>query len=383
MDARRQRRIVLAANSAWNIVHFRPALVQALQRERFEPLIVAPADADDPRSVEALGVALEPVAINRSGLSIWDDLRLFVAYVRILRRIDPAAFLGFTIKPNIYGSLAARLLGIPAIANISGLGTAFMTPGLLTRFVAALYRFALKRTPVVFFQNADDRALFLAKVIVREDQARLLPGSGIDLDAFAPAPLPPGPVTFLLIARLLGDKGVREFVAAALMVKRDHPDAAFQLLGAIDPGNRSAIARDELDCWVADGAIDYLGHADDVRSFVRAASVIVLPSYREGLPRSLLEGAAMARPLIASDVPGCRDVVRDGVNGFLCPSHNPLALAEAMRKLIALPEDERRRMGVAGRALAEARFGIERVVDAYLDALAYSKRPRSKRWDLD
>jgi glycosyltransferase involved in cell wall biosynthesis len=201
-------------------------------------------------------------------------------------------------------------------------------------------------------------------------RTRLVPGSGIDLDLYPPAALPDGPPTFLLIARLLGDKGVREFVEAARELRAGLPGARFQLLGPFDGHNRTSISRAELDGWVASGEVEYLGATDDVRPFIAEATAVVLPSYREGLPRSLLEGAAMARPLIATDVPGCRELVEDGVSGFLCTARDSVSLAKAMRSFAQLASEERCRMGQAARALVKERYSEEFVVRAYLDALA-------------
>ena len=363
------RRVVVAANSSWNIVNFRIGLIRALERAGYEPVVVAPPDAAaEPRMAE-LQVERVALGIDRSGLNPLADLRLLGNYRRILKRLRPAAFLGFTVKPNIYGCIAARSLGIPAIANISGLGTAFIRPGPLRAIVTLLYRVGLSRVAVVFFQNPDDRELFIERRMVRADQARLLPGSGVDLDRFVPSPQPSGPATFLLIARLLGDKGVREFAAAARSLRAQIPDACFQLLGPIDEGNRTAIARAELDGWIAQGLVDYLGETNDVRPYVAAASAVVLPSYREGLPRTLLEAAAMARPLIATDVPGCREVVEDGVNGFLCRVRDSASLANAMKKLAELSPSQRLEMGEAGRRKVQDKFSETVVIRAYLDAL--------------
>jgi glycosyltransferase involved in cell wall biosynthesis len=212
--------------------------------------------------------------------------------------------------------------------------------------------------------------LFVERRIVRSDQARVLPGSGVDLERFSPAPQPSGPTIFLLIARLLRDKGVVEFVEAARRLRAEFPDARFQLLGPIDEGNRSAIGRVEVDRWVADGVVEYLGTMDDVRPAIAAATAVVLPSYREGLPRSLLEGAAMARPLIAADVPGCRAVVDDGVNGYLCRVRDPSSLADAMRRLAQASMAERQAMGEAARRKVQERFSEELVTRAYLEVLA-------------
>ena len=363
------RRVVLAANSLWNIVNFRAGLIQGLKDAGYEPVALAPADPALADRIAALGVRHVAVAVDRSGLNPFADLRLLAAYRRALKELRPAALLGFTIKPNIYGCLAARSLGIPAIANISGLGTVFIKAGPLLALVTALYRFALAASEVVFFQNADDRALFLERRMVRPAQARLLPGSGIDVGRYVVEPLPEGPATFLLIARLLGDKGVREYAEAARMLRAELPDARFQLLGPLDRDNRTAITKAELDGWVAEGTIEYLGETDDVRRFIREAGVVVLPSYREGMPRSLLEAAAMGRPLVATDVPGCRGIVEDGVNGYLCSVRDAASLADAMRKMARLSHAERQAMGDAARKRVEREFSETVVIRAYLDAL--------------
>jgi glycosyltransferase involved in cell wall biosynthesis len=333
-------------------------------------VVIAPQDPAADKRMRDLGVERIEIAIDRAGLNPLADLKLLARYRALLKRLRPAAYLGYTIKPNIYGSLAAASLGIPALPNVSGLGTAFIRGGRLQAIVTQLYRIGFRRAPVVFFQNDEDRRLFVDRRIVRAGQARVLPGSGVDLDRFAPAPLPGGPPTFLFIGRLLRDKGVVEFVEAARLLRSEHPDARFQLLGGLDEGNRTAIRQADIDTWVAEGVVEQLGTTDDVRPFIAAASAIVLPSYREGLPRSLLEGAAMARPLIASNVPGCRDVVEDGVNGYLCAVRDAGSLAAAMRRLAQLPPVQQLAMGEAGRRRVQERFSESLVMRAYLDVLA-------------
>jgi glycosyltransferase involved in cell wall biosynthesis len=317
-----------------------------------------------------LGVERIPIRLDRSGINPWADLNLLRAYRRLLERLRPVAYLGYTIKPNIYGSLAAASLGIPAIPNVSGLGTAFIRGGPLQQVASRLYKIGFRRSPVVFFHNGDDCQLFVERRMVRPEQARVLPGSGVDLERFAPAPVAERPPTFLFLGRLLRDKGVLEFVEAARSLRSGLPGACFQLLGPIDEGNRTAVTRQEIDSWVAQGVIDYLGTSDDVRPFIAAATAVVLPSYREGLPRSLLEAAAMARPLVAADVPGCRDVVEDGVNGYLCAVRDSDSLANAMRRLAELPRAERLAMGQAARRKVQAQFSEDFVIRAYLDILA-------------
>lgn len=368
--------VVLSVNACWNIVNFRSGVIRRLQAEGFRIVALAPLD-ETADKLAAMGVEVFPLSIDSAGVSPRRDAALLFAYWRILRRLQPAAFLGWTIKPNVYGSLAAHALGIPVINNISGLGTAFIKVNLLTRIVKALYRAALARSATVFFQNRHDRDLFVGQRLVRLDQTEILPGSGIDLVHFTPAPLPAGPFTFLMVARLLRDKGVVEFVEAARIVRQTHPDVQFQLLGAVDVQNRTAISRDTLDAWLREGVVEHLGETADVRPHLAAASVVVLPSYREGMPRSLLEAAAMAKPLIATDVPGCTEIARDGENALLCAVRDAQSLADAILRMLALDPAERAAMGQRGRAIAEAEFDTSVVEAQYLAAIerAMAARP--------
>ena len=372
-----RRRVVLVANSTWNIVNFREGLIGAVREAGYEPVVIAPDDPGAKDRMAALGAERYEVRLDRGGLNPFADLRLLLSYRKLLGELRPAAFLGFTIKPNIYGTLAAKSLKIPAIPNVSGLGTAFIGGGPLERIVAGLYRVAFRGLRSVFFQNPDDQALFIERRIIRADQAKLIPGSGIDLDRYRPAPIPDGPFTFLLIARLLGDKGVREYVAAAKLLRPQVPGVRFQLLGPLDEQNRTAIARAELDEWVADGSIEYLGPAEDIRPAIAQASAVVLPSYREGMPRSLLEAAAMGRPLVATDVPGCRHLVDEGVTGFLCEAKNAASLANALQKMIHASPAERQAMGETARKRVQAEFSESLVIRAYLDALEQVGAARS------
>ena len=371
------RRVVLAGNSSWNIVNFRGGLIHALKAAGYEPMVIAPVDPAAEQRMADMGVERIVIGMERSGLNPFAELRLMLTYRRLLKNLRPIAYLGFTIKPNIYGGIAARLTGVPLIANISGLGTVFLKRGWLQALVSRLYRFAFKRAVVTFFQNPDDLAVFVDRGLVNQAQARLLPGSGVDLERFQPAPPMPGPDTFLFVGRLLGDKGVREFVEAARIVQSEVPEARFQLLGPIDEGNRSAVTKREVDHWVAEGTVDYLGAAEDVRPYIGRATAVVLPSYREGLPRSLLEAAAMARPLIASDVPGCRELVEPGVNGFPCEVRNASSLAKALKMIMKTSGEARSRMGEASRQMVERHYSQTVVISAYLDVLGKLGAPRS------
>jgi glycosyltransferase involved in cell wall biosynthesis len=365
------KKIVISINAAWNVVNFRARLVRGLVEAGYEVIAVTPPDGHVHR-LRALGIDYVAIDMDRKGLSPARDLRLLWSYRRILRRLRGDIFLGYTAKPNIYGSLAAQASGMRVVNNVSGLGTAFIRGGWLRRVVEGLYRLAFRRSSTVFFQNADDRALFLSRRMVRPHQARLLPGSGIDLGHFLPAPEPTEaePFRFLLVGRMLRDKGVFEYVEAARRLRQRWPDVRFQLLGPVDAENRTAISRATMHAWMEEGLVEWLGTVDDVRPMLAAADCVVLPSYREGLPRTLLEAAAMARPLIATDVPGCREIVRDGVNGLLCEVADAGALARAMERMLEASAQQRAAWGAAARAIAEAEYSDEVVLARYLDAIA-------------
>lgn len=363
--------VLMTVNAAWNVWNFRRPLVRALLDDGHRVTVLAPPD-DSAALLEEAGCRLLPLAMSVKGLNPAADLALVRRFGRVFRAERPDVVLGYTIKNNVFGALAARGCRVPFVPNVTGLGTAFLSGGLLQSVAEALYRRAFAPLPVVFFQNADDRDLFAQRGLVRPGQARLLPGSGIDLGRFAAADYPSdgtGPV-FLMIARLLRDKGVHEYVEAARRVRARCPGARFRLLGAAGTENRSAIGMDTVRGWVAEGAVEYLGTAADVRPAIAQAHCVVLPSYREGAPRTLIEAAAMARPLIATDVPGCRAVVDHGRNGLLCEMRSAESLAAACLRLAAMPRAERVRMGAAGRARMAAEFDEALVVAAYRAAIA-------------
>lgn len=367
-----EKTVVLSINASWNIFNFRLNLVRALQQRGFRVVALAPPD-DYSARLQELGITYVPIPMDKKGVSPSRDLLLLARYHRTLKRLKPDIFLGYTAKPNVYGSLAAQGLGIPVINNVSGLGTAFIKQGLLTRIVSGLYKLAFKRSSCVFFQNNEDRDMFLELGLVRPKAAKLLPGSGVDLERFNPGGADSesmGALKFIMIARLLWDKGVGEFVEAARIVRQQEPDVRFQMLGFVDVANRTAVTRSQVDAWVEEGLIEYLGTSDDVRPFIQDSDCVVLPSYREGLPRTLLEAGAMAKPLITTDVPGCRQVVDDGVNGFLCKVRDPQSLADAMLKMIRSAPEERKRLGAAGRRKIETQYDERIAIGRYLDEIA-------------
>ena len=363
--------IMMTVNAAWNIWNFRRPLVEALSGDGHQITVLAPPDPAVPE-LERLGCRVQPLEMSVKGLNPLEDLKLERRFKRVFHEARPDIVLSYTIKNNIFGARAARAAGVPVLPNVTGLGTAFLSGKLLQTVTERLYRSAFGPLPVVFFQNEDDRDLFLERRLIRTDQARLLPGSGIDLTRFAPAQMPSAtePPVFLMIARLLRDKGVMEFVDAARMIKARHPMARFQLLGATGSQNRSAIDAPTVQSWVAEGVVEYLGTVGDVRPAIAAASCVVLPSYREGAPRTLIEAAAMARPLIATDVPGCRAVVDHEVSGFLCEVRSAESLAAAIDRFLALGPGAQQAMGAAGRAKMAREYDQSIVVDAYRDAIA-------------
>lgn len=365
-------KIVATVNAAWNLVNFRMGVLRAIMARGFEVVAVTPEDPAMRQELLRAGIRLVALPMDSAGMSPLRDLALVAGFRRVLARERPAAMLGYTIKPNVYGSLAARSLGIPTLNNISGLGTGFMHGGALNHIVRGLYRVGLARAHTVFFQNGEDLSQFEGLGLVRPEQAVLLPGSGIDLDHFAaaPPPDPARPPRFLLVARMLWDKGIREYVEAARIVRREHPAVRFGLLGGIGVANRTAIPAHTVQEWVREGVMDYYPSVDDVRAPMADADVIVLPSYREGTSRVLLEASALARPMITTDVPGCRDVVEHGVAGLLCQPRDVTSLAEAMRRMIGLSPAERQAMGTAARRRVERDYAEQRVIDIYLERLA-------------
>jgi len=276
----------------------------------------------------------------------------------------------FTIKPVIYGAFAAKLLKITAIVTITGLGTAFLSNNWLKRFVKSLYRHSLSSVFMAVFQNIDDRKVFVCNKLIDPSRCILVPGSGIDMNKYCESEFPSNnETTFLLVARMIRDKGIDEFVKAAKIVKSKSPNTRFQLLGPLGIRNRTSIAEKTIMNWHNEGFVEYLGESDNVQSFIEKVCCVVLPSYREGISRVLLEGAAMCRPLIASDVPGCREVVSDGVTGFLCKPKDHFSLAEMMLNFDSLSYEDRAEMGLRGRKKVTEEFSQDIVCDLYFSLI--------------
>jgi glycosyltransferase involved in cell wall biosynthesis len=376
-----QPAVLLSVNTAWNAWNFRAGLLDAIMRNGYRVVVAAPADRHAERLVRA-GCEFIDLPMDSNGTHPGRDLRLLLRYLTLLRAQAPVAYLGYTVKPNIYGSIAAQLLGIPVINNIAGLGAAFIDDSLVTRVARLLYRTALRRSSRVFFQNPHDHRLFVDAGLAHADVTDLLPGSGIVPARYAAAPVrgDGAPFCFLLVGRMLVNKGVVEFAEAARIVRQRFPDARFQLLGPVHEANPNRVPPHRIAAWQAEGLVEYLGAADDVRPYLAAADCVVLPSYREGVPRTLLEAAAMSRPIVATRVPGCVDVVEDGVNGLLCEARDAADLARAMLDMASLPLARRQRMGTAGRRKVEETFDEALVIRKYLDTIAeVTALPRRRR----
>jgi len=364
-------KIVIALNTAWNLVNFRAGLIRALVAEGHDVVAVAPYDEYAPRLAE-LGCRFVALPMDNKGTHPGRDLLLFFRFLKLLRREQPDVFLGYTVKPNVYGSLAARVLDIPVVNNVAGLGAVFIRKNWLTRLVRQLYKSAFSRSRHVFFQNNEDMQLFVVQRLVAADKISRLPGSGVDLGAFSYSPIQSfenRKLHFLLVARLLWDKGIGEYVDAARIVKRKYPAATFQILGFLDAKNPTAVSKAEMTAWVDEGVVEYLGVADDVKPYLVAADCVVLPSYREGVPRSLLEAAAIGRPIVTTDAVGCRDVVDDGVNGLLCKVGDAEDLAEKLIRMIEVPHEDRMQMGLKGRRKMECEFDEQLVIRSYFEVI--------------
>ena len=375
-------KVMIVLNSAWNLLNFRAGLIKALVADGHTVVLAAPSDEHVP-ALQSLGARFINLPMSTHGINPVSEMALLWRFVLELKHERPDLLMVYTAKPNIYGSLAAHALGISVVNNIAGLGSAFIKGGWLALVLTTLYRFALTSSKRVFFQNPDDYRQFVEMGLVRAAQCAVLPGSGVDLQRFQPVPLPSlqgadernahstnnRRFVFLLVARLLKDKGVQEFAEAARLLKSSYPWAEFILLGFKDVRNPNAVAEEQLASWQDKGWVTYWGSSADVRVPLTLADCVVLPSYREGTPRSLLEAAAMGRPLVATDVPGCREVVRHGFNGLLCRPRDSQDLADQMQTILQMPAAKLAQMGRASRQLVEERFDEKLVIDAYLQVL--------------
>lgn len=373
-----KKTILLIANTTGCLLNFRYGLLKRLLKDGYNVHILAPhfsQEAYSKNAVEELtswGITCDNIEFNSKGMNPFSDLKLIDKYKKEFKRIKPDIILSYTIKSNIYGSVAARRARVPIVCNITGLGNLYANPRLLTRVADLLYKWAFKKSHTVFFQNQDDMDLFLEKSNVKLEQCGRIPGSGIDIEKFVPLEktIKKDKIVFLVIARLIWDKGIKYYIEAIKELKSKYKNLEFQILGEIGVNNPSAIPKETVDSWIDDGLINYLGTSSDVRNEIKEVDCVVLPSiYREGVPRTLIESSALGKPIVTTNNVGCRDVVDDGYNGYLCNKADSIDLAKKIEKFINLSEEEKRVMGENSRKKAVTDFNEEIVVNEYITVI--------------
>ena len=364
------RAVTLSANTSWYLYNFRASTIRRLIGDGYRVICLSPLDDYSARLPE-LGCEWLPLPMDNATTNPLKDLLLLGRLWSHYQRLKPVAALHFTVKNNVYGTWAARALGVPAINNVSGLGTAFIRTGLVAAVVRLLYKTSQPLSAQVFCQNAEDQQLLVDNRLVPRARLTLLPGSGVELQRFNPSlrQAHTGPFRFLYAGRMLADKGLHELIAAMRQLNSQGHEAVLWLCGFADVSNVSAITTAQLQAWGEEPFIEWLGPTDAMEQVLSQVDCVVLPSYREGLPRSLLEAGAMGLPVIATDVPGCRHVVEHGVNGLLCEPKDSGSLRNSMLQMLSLTEEQRADMGAKGRAKVEAHFSEQVVVDATMAAI--------------
>lgn len=365
-------RIAIIANSFWHILNFRSNLIRRMCADGHSVVIICPADRSEKLETKDLDCTFLPINLSPSGTNPFIELLSIYSMCVRLRRAKADAVISFTPKGNIYGGIAARLCNLSYVPNITGLGSVFTNHSYLMHLVIVLYRVALSKAFVTFFQNYSDREDFIESGFVSEEKAVSLPGSGVDLKHFLPIPInqkSSNELLFLLPARIIWDKGVREFVEAARLVKQKFPRTRFCIVGFLNVDNPTAVPESQITQWVQEKVIEYLGASSDLRIQIAEADCVVLPSYREGMPKVLLEAAACMRPIITTNAVGCREAVIDGLTGFICNARDSSDLAEKILKFIALSLVDRTKMAEAARSRAVKEFDEELVLHKYSSIL--------------
>tara|TARA_B100000965_G_C19529040_1_gene730211 strand:- start:47 stop:1162 length:1116 start_codon:yes stop_codon:yes gene_type:complete len=361
-------KIIISSNSSWNILNFRKNLIKFFLKDKNNLLILSKKDSSL-KHIKKLKVKFLEIPINRNSFSPFDDLKLILQFLKIFYIEKPDFFLGFTHKINIYGGLVAKILNIKSIINITGLGTAFIKNTIFTNIVIIFYKIALGKNNVTLFQNKDDRNLFIKKRLVKTKNSFLIPGSGIDLKKYTVSKkkqINNKNINFLFIGRLLKDKGIIEFINAAQQIKVNKKiKVTFSVIGSIDSKNSSSISNNDYLIFKNKKVLNFLGQKKNIKKYLLKSDCVVLPSYREGLPRVLLESSAMGIPAITTNVPGCREVINDGYNGFLCKVKSEKSLLRAMHRFLNLNYKKRLIMGQNSRKKAETYFNEKIVFERY------------------
>ncbi|OEE10484.1 glycosyltransferase family 4 protein [Vibrio cyclitrophicus] len=363
--------VVITSNTSWYLYNFRKNTILALIKEGYRVVAVSPKD-DYSQKLAELGAEYQHIEIDQGGTSPVKDVGTFFGFLGLYRKIRPDAVLNFTPKNNIYSTLAASLLGAKSVNNIAGLGMVFINENITAKLARFLYKISQPRAHTIFFQNNEDRELFAKHKLAPLEITDRVPGSGADLTRFSLSPSKDdGVVRFLLIARMLYDKGIGHYVEAARELKSKYGDKVeFCLLGFLDVNNPSAVSKAEMSAWVEEGIVNYLGTSDNVEAEIAKVDCMVLPSfYREGVPKSLLEACAMGKPIVTTDNVGCRETVDDGVNGYLCELRSTSSLVEKLELMINLPHAQRLSMGEKSRIKVENEFDEQIVINKYLQAV--------------
>lgn len=367
----RRKRIAFVSNTSWYIYNLRLGVIRHLKELGYEILVISPEDTYTHYLISE-GYHYIHIKTDNKGKSLLKDFSYFFRLLKIYKTYQPDFIFHYTIKPNIYGTLAARAANISSIAVVSGAGYTFLRNGILNYFSVLLYRFAMQYSEEVWFVNNDDIEEFVIKKIVDRKSVKLLPGEGVNVQHFQPQTRKSktNDTVFLLSARLIWDKGIGIYVEAARIIKEKHPDTQFHLLGFTDVENPNSISATQIYEWHEKGYVRYLGKTEDVRPYIANCSCFVLPSYyREGVPRSLLEAAAMAKPILTTDNVGCREVVKDTYNGFLCEPKNVNDLVQKMEHVILASSEELDQMGKRGREIVKHYFDEQLVIKEYTNKL--------------
>jgi len=364
-------RIAIVINTSWNIYNFRLNLAKAIQEAGHTIIAIAPKD-DYTQKLIDFGFEYVELPLDNKGTNPIKELFQVKTFISVYKKANPDFVLQYTIKPNIYGSIAAKRLGIKAINNVSGLGTVFITENFLTKIAQSLYRFSFQFPKKVFFQNSDDREEFLKRKLVSVSKTDVLPGSGVNLTQYEVLPFRRNETfTFLMLSRLLIDKGIREFFEACEYFQSKNYKAKFVLCGKVEAQGGLGISQEELNTVLSTCKnIIYKGHVDNVKTYIQDSDCVILPSYREGTPKSLLEAIACGKPIVTTNAPGCKEVVKDAYNGFLCEVKSSESLIQKLEKMYFSSDEELQQMSRNSRQYAEEKFDEKIVIQKYLDAIS-------------
>ncbi len=363
-------KIIFSSNIAWSIYNFRLKLLKSLQDDGHEIYTVASKD-EYSEKLEKEGFHFTEIRLNNNATNPLEDLKNIYDYYKIYKKINPDVICHNAIKPNIYGTIAASMLHIPVVNTISGLGMLFIKKSISTRIAKLLYRFSQRNASKIFFQNHDDLNLFLENKLVDGSKAQVIPGSGVDTSRFVPNTAKEERLdfSFLFMGRLLYDKGIREYVDTVKLLKTKYPNTKFNILGPLYENNATAISKESLTDWINRGEIIYLGHTDRVEEVMKEVDCVVLPSYREGLSKVLIEASSMGLAIVTTNVPGCRDVVIDNETGLLCEVKSSKDLADKMEKMLLMSHEKRMKMGFKARERAIEIFDEKIIIGHYKEAI--------------